>query len=61
MDVNFDIEKALQSFLVEAKADRDYSSAHAQAMKKIVKSANDLIRNLEKVKEIDETFEKGAV
>ena len=61
MKINLSIEEALCGFLNEARAERDYSSAHAQAMKKVVKSANDLIRNLEKVKEIDEAFGRENV
>lgn len=54
------IEEVLQNFLIESKNQRDYSSAHASAMKKVVKSTYDLIRNMEKVKQIDCTYGKES-
>ena len=58
MKVNLNIDEALRGFLEETREERDYSSAHAAAMKKVVKSTQDLIRNIEKVKEVDLTFRK---
>lgn len=54
------IEDVLLEFLDNAKDQRDYSSAHASAMKKVVKSTYDLIRNMEKVKQIDCTYGKES-
>jgi hypothetical protein len=58
MKCNVNIEEALTEFLSEAREKRDYSNAHAAAMKKVVKSASDLIRNLEKVKEVNNAYGK---
>lgn len=48
-----DFRKLLECFLESSRASRDKASEEAKVLSKITKSANDLLRNLDKLDEIE--------